>query len=59
MVEFLNRLAKDASGATALEYVLIGTLIGIGVAAAAAALFSGTEGIYVTNASKILAAFGF
>jgi pilus assembly protein Flp/PilA len=41
MRNFIQRFARDESGATAIEYALIAALIAVGIAVAAGAL--GTE----------------
>ena len=34
MTKFIARFAKDESGATAIEYALVATIIGVGIIAA-------------------------
>jgi len=42
----LARFAKDESGATAIEYGLIATLIGVAIVAGASALGSALDGLF-------------
>ena len=53
MGTLLIRLAKDKSGATAIEYALIGVLISAAIIVAAAALGSKLNGLYTATAEKI------
>ena len=46
MKTILNRFAKDESGATAIEYGLIATLIGVAIIAGATALGSALGALF-------------
>jgi pilus assembly protein Flp/PilA len=46
MKTLLTRFSKDESGATAIEYGLIATLIGVAIIAGATALGSALDGLF-------------
>ena len=53
MGTLLIRLAKDESGATAIEYALIGLLISVAIVVSATALGSKLNEAYTAIAGKI------
>lgn len=42
----LRRFATDRTGSTAIEYVLLGGVVGIGIIGALQGLASGTDGVW-------------
>ena len=54
MTQFLNRFAKDESGATAIEYGLIAALIAVVIIAAVTAVGTNLSGTFnnIANAAK-------
>ena len=46
MLKFIQRFARDESGATAIEYALIAALIAVGIAGAATALGTEITGLF-------------
>ena len=53
MTNLLSRFAKDESGATAIEYGLIATLIGVAIIAGATTLGSKLDGTFTTISGKL------
>jgi pilus assembly protein Flp/PilA len=53
MHTLLKRFAKDESGATAIEYGLIATLIGVAIIVGAGALGTNLNGIFNYIAGKL------
>lgn len=53
MNTLISRFAKDESGATAIEYGLIATLIGVALIAAATTLGTKLNGTFQTIADKL------
>jgi pilus assembly protein Flp/PilA len=56
METFLLRFIKDNTGATAIEYGLIGVLISVGIIAAATQLGTSTSTTFDTVSTKVTAA---
>lgn len=55
MNKLISRFAKDESGATAIEYGLIATLIGVAIIAGASTLGSKLNTTFSTIAGKLTA----
>lgn len=55
MKNLLNRFAKDESGATAIEYGLIATLIGVAIIVGATALGSKLNLVFTGISTKLTA----
>lgn len=55
MKSLLNRFAKDDSGATAIEYGLIATLIGIAIILGATALGTQLNSVFNGISTKVIA----
>ena len=53
MTKFLNRFAKDESGATAIEYGLIATLIALAIVVAASAVGTGLNDKFAEIAAAL------
>jgi pilus assembly protein Flp/PilA len=53
MIKALNRLVKDESGATAVEYGLMAALIGVALTAGATSLGKGLNTQFKTVADKV------
>jgi pilus assembly protein Flp/PilA len=53
MINALNRLVKDESGATAVEYGLMAALIGVALTAGATSLGKGLNTQFKTVADKV------
>ena len=56
MTQFLNRFAKDESGATAIEYGLIAALIAVVIITAVTTLGTNLSSKFGTIATKVSAA---
>ena len=56
MHTLINRFAKDESGATAIEYGLIATLIGVAIIAGATALGTKLNTVFNSISGKLTAA---
>ena len=54
MHTMFSRFAKDESGATAIEYGLIATLIGVAIIAAAGTLGTNLSGIFTYIGGKLV-----
>jgi pilus assembly protein Flp/PilA len=55
MKSLMNRFAKDESGATAIEYGLIATLIGVAIILGAAALGTQLNSVFQGISTKLVA----
>jgi pilus assembly protein Flp/PilA len=55
MKSLMNRIAKDESGATAIEYGLIATLIGVAIILGAAALGTQLNSVFQGVSTKLVA----
>lgn len=55
---FLRRLVDEESGATAIEYALIGTIIGIGIIVALNAWASAANGLFTFVSTTVTGAIG-
>jgi pilus assembly protein Flp/PilA len=53
MIKALNRLVKDESGATAIEYGLMAALIGVALTVGATTLGTSLNSQFVNVASKL------
>lgn len=53
MIGLLARLVRDESGATAIEYALIGVLISVAIIVGATALGSKLNDLYTAVAAKV------
>ena len=53
-MHMISRFAKDESGATAIEYGLIATLIGVAIIAAATTVGTKLSGIFDYIAGKLV-----
>jgi pilus assembly protein Flp/PilA len=53
MIKALNRLVKDESGATAIEYGLMAALIGVALTAGAGTLGKGLSNQFTNVAGKL------
>jgi pilus assembly protein Flp/PilA len=55
MKSLMNRFAKDESGATAIEYGLIATLIGVAIILGATALGTQLNSVFNGISTKVIA----
>jgi pilus assembly protein Flp/PilA len=55
MKSLMNRFAKDQSGATAIEYGLIATLIGVAIILGAGALGTQLNSVFKGISTKLVA----
>ena len=55
MKSLMNRFAKDQSGATAIEYGLIATLIGVAIILGATALGTQLNSVFNGISTKVIA----
>ncbi len=53
---FLKRFVQDESGATAIEYALIATLVAIGIISAASLLGNNVQTLFNGTANKVVKA---
>lgn len=53
MLKFIQRFARDESGATAIEYALIAALIAVGIVTAATALGTNISGLFTTVSTEL------
>lgn len=53
MVRLVNRLLSDASGATAIEYALVASLISITIIAGATAIGASLSGTFTTVGTSL------